>query len=107
MVSRIHQTEGVEEIERIVMVGNLGDALKLGESGPSKSIGAIMDLIQNDLIFDSGHAEQFLSNVFGLNTPVGGRIAWAEKEAVKKMGIWLARDSMRIVDNALVIRIAE
>lgn len=107
MVSRIHQTEGLEKVEKIVMVGNLADALKLGESGPSESIGVLMDLVQSDLIFDSGHAEQFMQQILGLDIPIGGKIEWAEKKSVKEMGIWPAWDSMRIVDNALVIKIAE
>lgn len=109
MVSRIHQLDPPSN--KLVVVGSVGYDVRLPRADRiSNHISPYTRFMVTDLNFDAAHIVRFLNHTFRCSYMlVGGDelTAVVQSEAVQTMGCWPATDSVAIVNDVIVIKLAE
>lgn len=111
MMIRIHEYESKYEINNIAIVGKRDEDVVLRkESELSDKVPLLTALIETDLLFDRNHIMSYLKYVHGLDLE---SVSFEEvetltnSEEVKKMSIWPSQDSLKVIDNTLVLKISD
>lgn len=110
MMTRIdevqHETE--TNIETIAFIGVRAYDVSMGVSQPSNRIHLLASLLEEDLLYDNDRTYLYLQETFDLSIPSASDEQLENlknSRAVQEMGIWPASDSIKIIDNTLVIKL--
>ena len=112
MMERIVQVqeEYGEEIESIAFIGNRAHEVALINSAQGNKIPLLGSVIETDFLYDHTHAYLYMCNTYNLGLPAVSyedRQALAATDAVRNMDVWPVKDSVKIVDGVLVIKLAD
>ena len=117
MMIDIHDLQDEYEFDKIAVMGSRTTELQYENIDPEtgKILGAgkfhiLSRIMQKSLLFDEVHVRLILEANYGLKldaVPEAERLALLETEEVKSMGSWPAKDSMKVIDDVLVIKLSE
>ena len=112
MTTRMHMIADDDEIERIAIVGagDKSDAVILGYDEPSSHAHILTGRLRSDLMYDREHIYHFLEGVLGVDFRFASNeecAELAEQPDVADMGVWPAKDSMRLRNGVLIIKIGQ
>lgn len=112
MTTRMHMIADDDEIERIAIVGagEKSDAVILGYDEPSSHAHILTGRLRSDLMYDREHIYHFLEGVLGVDFRFASNeecAELAEQPDVADMGVWPAKDSMRLCNGVLIIKIGQ
>jgi len=112
MMERIEQKqeEYGEEIESIVFVGNISSEVALINTPQGNKIPLLGSVLESHLLYDHKHTYHYIRNTFGMTLSSVSAKEWTalkSSEKIQNMGIWPAEDSVTVVDDILVIKLAE
>lgn len=108
MIGRIHMLDS--ETKKIAIIGNRLKDVSLDSTAHGKKIHMLGQLLESDMLFDDAHVVNFLKNTFDENIcTVGDKTLrnLEDSKEVKEMGIWPASDSVKVIDETIVIKISE
>lgn len=117
MVMEIHNIEDEYEYDKIAVIGRRMDDVKWDrfDPGTGKSTPVIVNplfdgLFETSLLYDWEHTVLFLRNTFGLVRPVATMEEMAilsDSQEVQEMECWPSDDSIKVIDNTLVIKLGD
>lgn len=112
MTTRMHMIANDDEIERIAIVGagEKSDAVILGYDEPSSHAHILTGRLRSDLMYDREHIYHFLEGVLGVDFRFASNeecAEFAEQPDIADMGVWPAKDSMRLCNGVLIIKIGQ
>lgn len=116
MMAEIHDLQDAHEINNIAVIGDrlakvqwpISDP-KTGKIAPAGKIHMLSALIETNLFTDAEHTVPFLKASFGLELePVNSEklAELSEIPEVQSMGCWPSGDSIAVLDDILVIKLA-
>lgn len=116
MMAEIHDLQDVYDFDKIAVLG-VRPGLQYRhfnpETGKMLNTGKLRiftDLLEKSLLFDSNHTLPFLNITFGLSLQslsLEEREQLHKTEEVRAMGCWPAGNSIAVIDDILVIKLAE
>lgn len=116
MMAEIHDLQNEYEVNDIAVIGNRLEKVQwpisnseTGEIAPAGKIHMLSALIETNLFIDAEHTIPFLKATFGmeLESVTHARlIELSESVEVQSMGCWPSGDSIAVVDDTLVIKLA-
>lgn len=116
MMSEIHNFQDEYKIKKIAVVGNRLAEVQWPISNPETEkiapagkIHILSALIETSLFIDAEHVISFLKTTFGLEleSVTSAMLAeLSENEEVQVMGCWPSADSIAVIDDTLVIKLA-
>ena len=111
MMIRIHEYESKYEINNIAIVGERTELTDIRKNSEvSYRVPLLMSLIETDLLFDRNHIMNYLKYVHGLDLEslsFEKLETLTNSEEVKKMSVWPSLDSLKVIDDTLVIKISD
>ena len=111
MIIKIHEYESKYEINNIAIIGERGEKVWVrNESEFSDKAHLLTHLMETDLLFNQEHTVNYLKNIHGLDLE-----AVSDKELetltnsdeVQGMDIWPSQDSLKVIDDTLIIKISD
>jgi len=108
MMARIHMLD--EEADSIVVVGELVQEAVLTKDPLGQKIPLLIRLIEKHFLFDHAHTVLFLDHTFQneLTAVEKEEISqWETKKEVQEMGCWPEKDSVKVIDKTVVIKLSE
>ena len=117
MMAEIHDLQDEYEINNIAVIGDrLAEVqwpifnLETGEIAPAGKIHMLSALLETSLFTNAEHTIPFLTATFGmeLESVTNARlIELSESAEVQSMGCWPSSDSIAVIDDILVIKLAD
>ncbi len=108
MVSRIHSLD--TDAREIAVVGNVIYEVALDDIEESTQIKLMANMLEKNLIYDDVHLLMFINETFYCDYRLADTEALqsgAIAEAAERMDCWPASSSVQIVDDVIVIKLAE
>ncbi|WP_216697524.1 hypothetical protein [Anaerostipes faecalis] len=108
MIERIHQLSN-GKINHIAVTGNIAKEVCLGGEKKGTGLQLLGQLIEDNLLFDQEHTVLFLSNTFKLDLSAVSQKQLKkleESNKVKEMECWPKANSIRVIDNTIVIKLS-
>ena len=109
MMERIEEMNAEHTVSGIAFLGNRVEDVAITPGFPGNRIHLLSSKIEQDFLYDHVHAHLFLHNALGLELPgvTSAQMKELEKSpAVQEMGVWPSEDSVAIIDDVLVIKLA-
>lgn len=117
MMLRIHEIEDTSDVTHIAVVGSRLVTVQFDtvdpvtqRATPAGNLHILVSGLEHTLLFDAEHTVRFLQNILGLDLQALSPAELEElsqMEAVKEMGLWPAKDSVSVIGNTVVIKLAE
>ena len=117
MMLRIHEAQDTSDVSRIAVIGSRVAEVQIftvdpitQENTPASNIHLLAALMEQNLLFDAEHTVLFLQNIFGLELDALSNADLkdlSQTETVKDMGLWPAKDSVAVIGDIVVIKLAE
>jgi len=108
MLTRIHGLE--EQTRKIYVIGNIHDSTALDDTPKGERVHLLGHLLETELLYDFEHIVLFLNNTFNTNfwsIKPEDRVRLDEMEQVRNMPCWPAPDSVRLIEDIIVIKLAD
>lgn len=99
-----------DDIEKVAFVGNRVEEVYSDESLFTQEVHILCACLEEDLLYDHIHTYLFLENTFGLDIQraLDEQVMELEEMAqVQQMPVWPAEGCAQVINDVLVIRIAE
>ncbi len=117
MMVRIHELEGIAAAEEIVVVGNRLEDVQweftdsqTGKKTKEAEVHSLISGLETSLLYDHDHTISYLQTVLGMELKsADGEVQkqYGEKEIVRQMPVWPEKGSVAIVDDIVVIKLAD
>ena len=117
MMAEIHDLQDAYEFDKIAVVGSriyeVQQELTDPETGKALIAGKLKVLnggLEKTLLYDSDHTTKFLQATFGLELEslnCTQRDVLLETEKVQSMGCWPEGDSIKVIEDTLVIKLSD
>ena len=114
MISEIHDLQDEYDIKNIAILGSRLDDVQLpttnyetGKIAPAGKIHLLSMMLEESLLYDSIHTTLFLKTTFGLDLPeldTDQINLLINTDDVRNMGCWPAGNSIRVINDTLVIK---
>ena len=108
IVARLHLME--PETNRMVVIGELNEENGAAAEAHADKIHLFAHLLTTDLLYDRWHTIYFINNTFGENfekVTEEEYSEWVQRPEVAEMECWPAVDSIRIIDDTIVLKLNE
>lgn len=109
IIQRIHMMDADTEEMPLVVIGDRSKEVSLDNTAHGKKIHMLGQLIESDLMFNEEHIVLFIKNVFDSavhSADLEQRSQVIVADEIDSMGVWPRSDSVRIVENTIVIKIS-
>ncbi|SCJ67842.1 Uncharacterised protein [uncultured Flavonifractor sp.] len=117
MMLRIHEAQDKSDVKRIAVIGSRRAEVQFfsvdpitQKNTPVSNIHLLVTMLEPNLLFDAEHTVLFLQNIFGLELDALSNAELkdlSQTEPVKNMGLWPAKDSVSVIGDTVVIKLAE
>lgn len=117
MISEIHNLQDEYDIKNIAILGSRLDDVQwpttdyeTGKIAPAGKIHMLSMMLEESLLYDSIHTTLFLRTTFGLDLPESDTNQinlLLDTDDVRNMGCWPSGDSIKVIDNTLVIKYSD
>ena len=108
MMSRIHLLDD-GTIENIAIVGDISGEVCLGGEKKETRLQLLGQLLEENLLFNQEHAYLYMENMFDLELEAVSQtelLVLEQDEAVREMACWPHRDSVKVIDDTIVIKLS-
>ncbi|WP_110111537.1 glucosyltransferase domain-containing protein [Bacillus sp. CGMCC 1.16541] len=109
MLDRMEQTEGYEQATQIAVIGYLSMKTELSSVKVADNIPSMTGAMGDTFLFQPYHYEYMLANQFGkkLNRVDEEELAVLRaSDTVREMDSWPASDSIKVVEDTLIIKLS-
>lgn len=110
LISRIEQTEGVTQDSKLALIGRIQLGSEISKEVIPESIPRVMGSLGDSIIPLPYHYNAMMANRFGVNykfTSEQERQEIAESEWFAEMEAWPSVDSVRVIDDVVVVKLQE
>ena len=108
MMARIHALDA--DTYEVSVIGDLSEEYSLNTDERTNRVYMLTQLLESNLLYNQDHVVPFLANTFDSRYHIAGSSEKNELKAmeeVKEMGVWPSSDSIKVINNVIVIKLSE